>query len=110
MNYFDEIFNRLKNKLNIKSDKEMYEYMGVMQGTFTNWRRRETIPYKEINTICIKEKFDVNYILNGIKQNELIEKLNFREENHKIIEQINDENQEIIYHILKAENLKIEKL
>lgn len=108
MNYFDEIFNRLKDKLNFKTDKEMYEYMGVAQGVFTNWRRRETIPYKEINSICINEQFDLNYILNGKKQNELIEKTNYREENHKIIDSINDTEQEIIYHILKAETLKKE--
>ncbi|RXJ82633.1 helix-turn-helix domain-containing protein [Arcobacter sp. F2176] len=109
MNYFDEVFNRLKEKLNIKTDKEMYEYMGIIQGTFTNWRRREKIPYKEINSICIIEKLDLNYILNGEKSEKLIKNINFKEENHKIIEEADNKMNEIFYHILNAERLKIKE-
>lgn len=62
MNYFEEIIIKLKKELNLTTDKELYEYMGVMQGTFTNWRRRNSIPYEQIITICFNKKLDLNYI------------------------------------------------
>jgi len=101
MNYFDEIFNRIKEKLNINSDKEMYEYMGIIQGTFTNWRRRDKIPYEKINSICVKENLDLNYIING-KEKEI----NYKDENIKMINELDDEKSEIYYHKLKANTLE----
>lgn len=98
MNYFDEVFNRIKEKLGFKSDKEMYEYMGVIQGTFTNWRRRNSIPYDNINSICFKENLDLNYIYSG-KKEEII--INYKEENTKILEKLEEKEQEKLYHLLK---------
>lgn len=109
MNYFDEIFDRIKKELNFNTDKEMYEYMGVIQGTFTNWRRRNSIPYEEINTICINNNLDLNYIFNGNKTKLNEKKTNFKEELHKMIDEIKEEKAEIYYHLIKAEILK-EKL
>jgi hypothetical protein len=65
MNYFEEIIIKLKKELNLTTDKELYEYMGIMQGTFTNWRRRNSIPYEQIITICFNEKLDLNYIFSN---------------------------------------------
>lgn len=109
MNYFDQIFNRLKNELNLTSDKEMYDFMNVIQGTFTNWRRRESIPYEKINSICIENNLDLNYILNGKKQKENVKKIDYKDELHKMVEEIKEEKAEIYYHLIKAEILK-EKL
>lgn len=109
MNYFDEIFNRIKNELRFSTDREMYEYMGIIQGTFTNWRRRNSIPYEEINTICINNNLDLNYILNGNKTNLFGKKINYKEEIHKMIDDVKEEKAEIYYHLIKAELLK-EKL
>lgn len=109
MNYFDEVFNRIKEVLKLKTDKDMYEYMGVIQGTFTNWRRRNKIPYEEINSICIKEKLDLNYILNGESNKLAMEDINYKEELLSMISNLDEEKSEIYYHLVKAELLK-EKL
>ncbi|WP_122893095.1 helix-turn-helix domain-containing protein [Arcobacter peruensis] len=63
MYYFDEIINRLKKELKFNSDKELYQFMDVKQGTFTNWRARNKIPYENITTICVNNGFNLNYIL-----------------------------------------------
>lgn len=110
MYLFEEIMDRIKDYFNYKTDKELYDKMGITQGVFSNWRKRNKIPYNEIITLCFNENIDLKYIISGEIDEGKIKKLNFREENHKIIEQINDENQEIIYHILQAEKIKIEKL
>lgn len=107
---FEEIINRLMSKLNIKNKTELANIMGVSTQVMGNWKTRNKIPYEEILTVCVKNNIDIKHIVFGIEEAEIIKKLNFREENHKIIEKINDENQEIIYHILQAEKIKIEKL
>jgi len=107
MNYFDEVFNRLKEKLDFKTDKEMYDFMGIIQGIFTNWRRRNKIPYKEINSICINNNLDLNYILNGKKTEEILQNINFREENIKIINESDDKTNKIFYHILTAKKTEL---
>lgn len=110
MNYFDQIFNRLKKEFHFNTDKEMYDFMGIPQGTFTNWRRRNKIPYEEINTICIKYNLNLNFIINGNEkyQND-IKKINFEEETIKMIKELDAKKKEICYHLIKAESLK-EKL
>jgi hypothetical protein len=69
MYYFDEIINRLKKELQFTTDKELYDYMDIKQGTFTNWRTRNKIPYEIITTICINNNYNLNYIL-GAKNDE----------------------------------------
>jgi hypothetical protein len=108
MNYFDEVFNRLKEKLKFKSDKEMYDYMGIIQGTFTNWRRRNKIPYKEINSICIKEKLDLNYIINGKNSKNSEEKIDYKKEITKKIEELREKELKYFYHLIEAELTKKE--
>jgi DNA-binding XRE family transcriptional regulator len=107
---FDNIINRLISELNIKNKTELAKLMGVSTQTMGNWKSRNKIPYEEILTICVNNNLNIKQIVFNIKEEENIKKLNFREENHKIIEQINDKNQEIIYHILQSEKLKLEKL
>lgn len=99
MNYFDEVINRIKTELNFKTDKEMYEFMGVLQGTFTNWRRRNSIPYELINSICFNKKLDLNYIIHG-KKNEI--KINYEQENIKMLEKLTNKEHEKLYHLLKS--------
>lgn len=106
MNYFDEIFTRLKELLNFKSDKEMYDFMGVIQGTFTNWRRRNSIPYEQINSICINEKLDLNYILNGVKNENITKNENFKEKIIQNLEKLNDKELKYFYHLIESELAK----
>lgn len=109
MYYFDEIFERIKTKLNFKTDKDVYEEMGIQQGTFTNWRRRNSIPFQEINTLCFKYKLDLNYVINGIEYEKKCPEKDFKSEIIEMIEQLDEKKSEIYYHLIKAEILK-EKL
>ncbi len=109
MYLFEEVMLRLKEKLNITSDKEMYDYMGVSQGTFSNWKNRNKIPYELLTTICFEKNINIKYILKGKKEQKEIINLNFKEENIKNIEKLNEKNQELYYHLLKSEILKQEK-
>jgi DNA-binding transcriptional regulator YiaG len=110
MKSLDSVINRIKETFNINKDREIADLLGVTNQAFANWKSRNKIPYEEIISLCLNENIDLKYIINGEIEEGKIKKLNFREENHKIIEEINDKNQEIIYHILKAETLKIEKI
>lgn len=110
MKDLDNVIDRIKKTFNINKDKEIADLLGVTTQAFANWKNRNKIPFEEIISLCLRENIDLKYIINGEIDEGKTKKLNFREENHKIIEKINDENQEIIYHILQAESLKIEKL
>lgn len=99
---FTIIINRLKEVLKIKSDKEMYEKMGTNQGKYSMWKQRNKIPYEEITTLCCNENLNINYILFGTKQQNFV---NYREENHKMIDELEEKQQEKTYHFLKMEIL-----
>lgn len=59
----DLIINRLKKSLNINSDTELAEILGVGKSTISNWRKRNTIDYAVIFTLC--EHIDLNYLIKG---------------------------------------------
>lgn len=96
---FEDVIKRLKEVLGLKTDKEMYEFMGTNQGKFSMWKSRNKIPYEEITNICCNEKLDLNYILNGKKQQNFVD---FKEENNKMIENLSDLEHEKLYHLLKS--------
>ncbi len=100
MYLFSDITDRLKKELNYKNDKQLYDLMGVGQGTFSNWKTRNTIPYEEIISLCEKQKFNLKYILTGQKEENFV---NFKEENLKIINESDEKTQEKIYHLLKSQ-------
>jgi len=104
MYYFDEIINRLKNELNITSDKELYELMEEKQGTFTNWRARNKIPYEQITTLCVSKNINLNYIL-GNKEKD-IKDINYKEELLKTIEKLKNEDIQYLYHVAKSKELE----
>lgn len=62
-----EILERIKEKLNIKNDKEIAEVLGVNQQNLTNWKARNTIPYFEIISLCLEKNINLIYILTGEK-------------------------------------------
>ena len=59
----DLIINRLKESLKISSDTELAEKLGVGKSTISNWRKRNTIDYAIIFTLC--EHIDLNYLIRG---------------------------------------------
>lgn len=100
MLYFEEIINRLKESLKIGTDKQVYELMNVKQATFTNWRTRNKIPFEEINTICVDKNLDINYILNGIKKEQIT--INYKEEIIKSLDTLSNNDIKSVYHFIKS--------
>jgi len=103
---FDEIISNLKEVLKLKNNTELAKVMKVTTQVMGNWKSRNKIPYKEIHTICVEYKLDLNLILNsGFKKNPN-ESINYKEENHKMIDILDSKKLEVYYYKLKAEVLE----
>ena len=64
-----EVLNRLKNKLGIKSDTELSNYLGVTQSLISAWKNRNSIDIDLIITKC--KDVDLNWLLLGIERGSL---------------------------------------
>lgn len=108
MYLINEIIERLKEKLKLKTDKELYELMGVSQGVFSNWKSRNTIPYQEITTICFSKNINMKYILTGNEDEILEENENFKDKIIQNLEKLNDKELKYFYHLIESELVKKE--
>lgn len=108
MYLINEIIERLKEKLKLKTDKELHELMGVSQGVFSNWKSRNTIPYQEITTICFLKNINMKYILTGNEEEILEENENFKEKIIQNLEKLNDKELKYFYHLIESELAKKE--
>lgn len=128
MNTFEEVIKKLKLKLSIEKDKELYQLMGIKQSTFTNWRARNKIPYEEIITYCNKNNITFSDIFNEEKeQKSIIGNNNINGNNSgihingnvhinnveqqdkelcELIKQLEPKEKEYYYHLIKADLLK----
>lgn len=107
---FSDIENRIKEVFNISKNTEIADLLGVTSGRYGNWKKRESIPYSEIISLCLSKDIDMKYILTGEKSNKsTIKNINFKEEIHKMIDELEEKKAEVYYHLIKAELLK-EKL
>jgi len=59
------VVKRIKEKLEIKTDKKLYELLGVKATTFSAWRTRNSLDYKLVLEFCQKNGLDLNYIFFG---------------------------------------------
>lgn len=62
-----EIADRLKIKLNCKSDRALAERMDIKYGTFANWMARDAMQFDIVIQFLVKEGMDLNEILAGNK-------------------------------------------
>jgi len=106
MSDFEEIEERLFKVLKTNKVKEVANILGVREGTYSNWRARKKIPYEEIISICEINKFDMRYIFHGEKVEMKAPEIKYREEIHKMIDDLDDKKLEIYYYLIKAERLK----
>jgi len=60
-----EIFKRIQNLLNLKSDKQLAMALGISQSTFSSQKNRNTVDIEAIVVLAKKEKLDLNYIFLG---------------------------------------------
>ena len=62
INAFSSIMERIKHLKNIKFDIELSKILGIEQSAFSERRRRDSIPYKEIIDFARKEKVSLNWL------------------------------------------------
>jgi len=60
-----EIIERLKVCYSIKSDTDLNKVANLSNGTVTGWKKRNTIPYKEIYEASRSTGFSMDWILTG---------------------------------------------
>ena len=62
----EEVLNRLKNKFNLKSDKELAELLEVTNKTLSGWKIRNSLDFKKILNLAKKENLSLDFIF-GLK-------------------------------------------
>lgn len=60
------ILDKVKYYKGFTTDSDMAKYFGVRQSVVSSWRRRNTIPYKELLYFCKKEGLDIQELLDGM--------------------------------------------
>ena len=108
MREINNIIERLKEKLNFKTDMELTKYLNLASGTVANWKNRNKIPYDEIFSICENKNIDINYIFYGIYKKDEIN-INFKDDILEIVNNSKEKELEYFYYLLKAEKIKGEK-
>lgn len=106
MYLINEIIERLKEKLKLRTDKELYEIMGVSQGVFSNWKARNTIPFEEITTLCFSKNINMKYILTGEENENIKENINFKDKIIENLEKLNDKELKYFYFLIESELAK----
>ncbi|MGM0518184.1 MAG: helix-turn-helix domain-containing protein [Campylobacterota bacterium] len=107
MGKFKEIEDRLKKIFKVNKNIEIANILGVHSSTYGNWKSRDTIPYKEIITICEEKNIDLGLIFfENQNENNTQNVNNYKEELHKLIENLNENDIKKIYHLVNYEILK----
>jgi len=61
------VIQRIKKKLDIKTDKKLTEMLGVKATTFSAWRTRNSLDFKLVLEFCRENDLDLNHIFFGEK-------------------------------------------
>ncbi len=102
MYLINDVIERLKEELKAKTDKEIYDILGVSQGVFSNWKARNKIPYLELTTLCFEENINLKYILTGEKE-EINQKIEiYKDKLREIIKEIDDKESKYFYYLIKS--------
>jgi hypothetical protein len=65
MRSIDEILNKIKEIKGIKTDTDLAKLFGLKPNAVTNWRKRGTIPYEHLVSLCEKERLSLMWLLTG---------------------------------------------
>ncbi len=106
MKNLNDILNRLKEVLEIKTDTELAEKLDLSGGVISNWKARNKIPYSEIFSICENYNFDINYVFYGKKNDNFEENTNFKEKIIENLDKLNDKELKYFYHWTSSEIAK----
>jgi hypothetical protein len=60
-----DVLARIKAELDLSTDNDLAEFMGLGLRRIHNWKHRNTIPTEEIVALCGREGLDLQYILTG---------------------------------------------
>jgi phage repressor protein C with HTH and peptisase S24 domain len=61
----NDVIDRLKSVYKCKSDKELAETIGVAPSNVSQWKARNTTPYKEVCETSVNKGVSVNWLLTG---------------------------------------------
>jgi phage repressor protein C with HTH and peptisase S24 domain len=62
---FEEVMQRLKNKLGLESDASIARILNMTPPAYTERKRRESLPYEQIIDICRKRGISIDYLITG---------------------------------------------
>ncbi|MBL7105470.1 MAG: helix-turn-helix domain-containing protein [Bacteroidales bacterium] len=60
-----DILNRIKKIENVKSEYAIARILNKNQGTITNWKKRNIIPFEVLYSYCNKKKISFDWLLSG---------------------------------------------
>ena len=103
---FIDIMEKLKNKLNISSDSQIAEKLGINRSNFGERKKRNSIPYENLVILCKKEKISLDFILNNEKDS--MYSNNFKELLINSINILNEKECKYYYHLVESEKAKKE--
>lgn len=60
---FEAVVRRLGQLLKTNKDADVYRFLGMSQSSYSNRKKRGTIPYEEIIQACVRQGFSLDYVL-----------------------------------------------
>ena len=106
MNDFKIIMEKIKKKLNISSDTELSDKLGIKRTNYSEKKRNNSIPYENITILCKKENISIDFILNNVINSEKLN--NPKELLINSIEKLNEKECKYYYHLIELEKSKKE--
>jgi len=101
------ILNRLKQVLNVKTDKELTEKLGISYSTLDTWKNRDKIPEKRLLEFSLKYQVPMDWLLTGegemYKGNESTPQDPFCAEICDNFKKLSKEKQKYLYHKFMTE-------
>ncbi len=58
----NNIIDRLKSELDIKTDKELCSLLGIKSNTLSTWKKRDTMDFNKVLRVCDENNLDLNLI------------------------------------------------
>ncbi|MBA3011106.1 MAG: helix-turn-helix domain-containing protein [Proteobacteria bacterium] len=74
---FEKVLERLKQVLNVESDKDVANAIGMNPSAFNNRKRSGSIPYSHFIDLSKKQNVDLNWILTGKGTNSAVDPVDF---------------------------------
>jgi len=65
MSETDQVLERLYKLLNVKNDSQLAKELGIATSTLSNWRTRDTVPYKSCVDVAQQKGISLDWLLMG---------------------------------------------